>query len=84
MNYTIEFKNEALKFMEKQNRKTRERLWNAVMKLPYEGDITPLSGRKGYYRLRVGSFRVIYRIDEGNRIVIITAVGNRGQVYKGA
>lgn len=37
---------------------------------------------KGYRRLRVGDYRVIYRIDEGQVIVIIIDIDHRKSVYK--
>ncbi len=40
-----------------------------------------LSGRDGY-RLRVGDYRIIYEIDETNKIVTILDVGHRKDVYR--
>jgi mRNA-degrading endonuclease RelE of RelBE toxin-antitoxin system len=42
-------------------------------------DIKILSGREGYSRLRVGSYRAIYTI---NMEIIVIRVGARGDVYK--
>ena len=37
---------------------------------------------KGHRRLRVGSYRVIYRIEEDNNEVIIIAIKHRKSVYE--
>ncbi|MBU1486700.1 type II toxin-antitoxin system RelE/ParE family toxin [bacterium] len=37
---------------------------------------------KHYRRLRVGDYRAIYRIDEGQQKVLILKVGHRKDVYK--
>lgn len=37
---------------------------------------------KGYRRLRVGDYRVIYRVDEGRVIVIIVEIDHRKDVYE--
>ncbi len=37
---------------------------------------------KGYRRLRVGEYRVIYKIDEGKVIVIIVDIDHRKDVYE--
>jgi mRNA-degrading endonuclease RelE of RelBE toxin-antitoxin system len=37
-------------------------------------------GREGYFRLRVGNFRALYRIE--NNAIIVTHIDPRGQVYK--
>jgi len=43
----------------------------------------PLSGRLvGSKRLRVGSYRVIYKIDRLKHTVTITEVGHRDSIYK--
>lgn len=34
------------------------------------------------YRLRVGDYRIIYRIDDKNRIVSVDAVGPRRTIYR--
>ncbi|MDQ5890939.1 MAG: mRNA interferase RelE/StbE [Candidatus Dependentiae bacterium] len=36
---------------------------------------------KGYRRLRVGNYRVVYRIDNAEHVVIIVAVQHRKDVY---
>ena len=42
-------------------------------------DIKSLSGRDGYSRLRIGSYRAIYTV---NMEIIVIRVGPRGDVYK--
>jgi len=37
---------------------------------------------KGYRRLRVGDYRVIYKIDEGRVIVIIVDIDHRKDIYE--
>ncbi len=45
-------------------------------------NIKPLTGRlKGYYRYRVGDYRVIYCIDDGDRLVIVALITHRGKAY---
>ena len=47
---------------------------------PPEGDIQPLTGQSGYFRLRIGNFRALYRIE--NNVIFITNLDPRGQAYK--
>ena len=78
--FQIIYSKSALKFLKKQDRPTQKRLIDAISKLLYEGDIKNLQGTSGY-RLRVGTFRVLFDI---NGIIIdIIDIGNRGQIYKG-
>lgn len=34
------------------------------------------------YRLRVGDYRVVYRVDDGGRVVLVVDVGHRREVYR--
>jgi len=43
----------------------------------------PLKGEKGLWRLRVGDYRVLYRIQDELRLVLVLEMGNRKDVYRG-
>ena len=76
----IEVGRQARKFLERQEVSVRQRIINAISKLPYDGDIKQLQGEE-CWRLRVGNYRVLYYIR--NDTVIIDRIGPRGDVYKG-
>lgn len=40
-----------------------------------------LSGYEDLYRVRVGNWRVIYHVEDRERLVVIVAIGPRGRVY---
>lgn len=72
----------ARKFIETQQKKQRNRIFAAIYKLPHEGDRKPLAGRKGYFRLSIGGYRVIYTVRHDIITVAVLEAGNRGDVYK--
>jgi len=74
----INYSKQALKFLKKQDSRTRHRLIRAIESLPDDGDRKKLTNQDGY-RLRVGDFRIIYDIF-GN-VVEIFKIGNRGDIY---
>ena len=82
MSYKIVIEKPAMKFLQKQPQAQRERLLKAIQRLPDDGDIKPMSGHENLYRLRVGSYRVIYTIEGDLLIVRVLTIGNRGDVYK--
>jgi mRNA interferase RelE/StbE len=44
----------------------------------------PLSHEfKGIWRYRVGDYRVLCRIEDDRLVVLVVAVGHRGEVYRG-
>lgn len=79
MKYNIIYKKKALKFIQKQPRNQQVRIINAIEQLPV-GDIVPVEGTDKY-RLRVGSYRIIYHIDNNKLIITIVNAGSRGQIY---
>ena len=74
-----EYSKQAKKFLDAQNDDVYERIKSAVRKLPL-GDIKKMQGTKDTYRLRVGSYRVIFK--RAGNIIYVEAIDNRGQVYK--
>lgn len=84
MKYTILIEKPAEKFISRLPKNEKERVLRAIAKLPEEGDIKHLQGKKnkGLDRLRVGDYRIIYRVDNGRLIVCIVDAGNRGEIYK--
>ena len=70
----------ALKFIAKQPPKQRQRIMEAIDRIP-AGDIKPLRGDDPFHRLRIGDYRIVFVIEEDT--AIICNAGNRGDVYKG-
>jgi mRNA interferase RelE/StbE len=73
----------AAKYLERLGEPNRGRIKAAFEDLsrePPKGDIRPVTGQKGYFRLRTGDFRALYRIEAG--AIIVTNIDPRGQVYK--
>lgn len=74
----------TLKVLERLTPRDQARLRGALDRLltePERLDLGPLHGRPEW-RLRVGRWRVLLRVDYGERAVSVVAVGPRGDVYK--
>ena len=82
MKYQIVIQKPAKKFLDKLPYEERARIVAAIELLPNGTDIKPMKGHPGIYRLRVGTYRVIYTVDNGRFIVYVINAGNRGDVYK--
>jgi len=77
----ISYARAAVKVINSMDRATKQRIRAALEKLP-EGDIKPLQGSKGSYRLRVGDWRILFSYPE-HGIVLVEKIGPRSGVYKG-
>ena len=82
MDYRVIIEKPAMKFIRRQPKEQQARLLRAIQGLPESGDIKPMSGMNGLFRLRVGTYRVIYSIENDVLIVRVLNAGNRGDVYK--
>ena len=79
--YKVNFEKAAQKFLDKQPKTQRLRLYKAIYKLPEGTDIKKLKGSE-LFRLRVGNYRILYTIDNGIKVITVENIDNRGDVYK--
>jgi mRNA interferase RelE/StbE len=49
---------------------------------PRPQGVKKLEGTKDVYRVRVGDYPVVYRIDDGAQTVTVTAIGDRKEIYR--
>ena len=86
MNYLVEYEPEALADLEKLRKSVCQRIVNKINWLAENFDqITqqPLTADlSGFFKLRVGDYRVIYEFDPDQRIIFIDRVGHRSEIYK--
>lgn len=81
MTYQIIIKKKAKKFIDKLPINERRRVVSAIEQLPNGDNIKKLKGHNNLLRLRVGSYRIIYTVDNGKCIVYVIDAGNRGEIY---
>jgi len=73
----------ADKYLNRLSVTDQARINEAIGKLekePPEGDIRPLVGEPGRFRVTVSSYRLLFRIREDH--ILVTHIDPRGQVYK--
>lgn len=71
----------AIKAIAGMDSRTKKRIKTAIEGIPV-GDIKPLKGSVGSYRLRVGDWRIIFSYLD-KEVVLIEKIAPRGEVYKG-
>jgi mRNA interferase RelE/StbE len=55
---------------------------SALAANPRPAGAHPIAGKPGYYRIRVGDYRVVYGVDDRRALVTIVIVGRRRDVYE--
>ena len=84
----IRYTKDALKFLSKLDKKSVLRIREAINGLTFTPPVGDIKLMKGYTddrkRLRVGSWRIIYKygLEDSLEILFVIDIGNRGDIYK--
>jgi mRNA interferase RelE/StbE len=84
MTYTVIFKPAVAKQLRRINRKEQRKIVDAAKELannPRPYGYKKLVGDEGFYRIKVGDYRIIYEIADDVLIVSVLRVTNRRDAY---
>ncbi|MFE7603881.1 type II toxin-antitoxin system RelE/ParE family toxin [Brachybacterium paraconglomeratum] len=84
MAYEIELRPAAVRALKRVDHQDRGRIQGAIALLavdPRPPGAKALRGRDGL-RIRVGSYRIIYTIQDSRLLVVVVALGHRSEVYE--
>ncbi|MCC5845098.1 MAG: type II toxin-antitoxin system RelE/ParE family toxin [Verrucomicrobia bacterium] len=84
MSYSIEILRVAQKQLARLDRTAQDRIISGIRELadePRPSGCKKLSGRPAW-RIRIGSFRVIYEIQDAQLLVLVVKIGDRKEVYR--
>ncbi len=85
MRYNIELKPSAKKALAKVPLPHRRRIAKQIDRLadaPRPRDAKKLAADEPLYRIRVGDYRIIYKIEDKVLLVLVVRIGTRGDVYR--
>ncbi len=84
MPYLLKIKQSALKELKKIDTPDRRRLIEAIDNLPANPHVGKLLKGEfsGLRRIRVGQFRIIYEINEGEVLILILRAAHRKDMYR--
>lgn len=83
--YRIELRPAARRALAALERGVQERIRHAIDALsamPRPPGVVKMQGPEGYYRLRVGDYRVVYAIRDDVLLVLVVRIGHRREVYR--
>ncbi len=85
MKYAVALERAAARFLLRlKDAKLKKRLDDAIEVLsddPRPPGCRKLAGTSDRYRIRVGDYRIIYRVDDGKVTVLVLVIGHRREVY---
>lgn len=82
--YNLEWKRSAAKDLKSLPSDVRARVLRAVEQLvenPFPHGVKKLAGSEHSYRIREGSYRVLYTVTKATLIIEIVKIGHRKDVY---
>jgi mRNA interferase RelE/StbE len=83
--YAVALERAAARFLLRlKDAKLKKRLDDAIEVLsddPRPPGCRKLAGTSNRYRIRVGDYRIIYRVDDGKVTVLVLVIGHRREVY---
>ena len=85
MRYTIEFTASALREFHKLDHQTQGRIASKIEELrddPFPPGVRKFYGEADHWRIRVGDYRMIYRIEKRRVVVVIVKIGHRRDIYR--
>jgi len=84
--YSVEFMPEAQKNLACLDKVVAQRVLNKLKWLAANFELVkpePLTSQwRGLYKLRVGSYRVIYNVDRTAKVITVHLIGHRREIYK--
>jgi mRNA interferase RelE/StbE len=87
MSYFVEYEPEAIASLEKLSNTNRQRILTKIAWLAENFEqITPQPltvDYAGFYKLRIGDYRVIYEFNGEEQIIFIDKIGHRSEIYDG-
>jgi mRNA interferase RelE/StbE len=85
MPYTIEFTASARREFLALERQVQRRISAKMTELakdPIPPSARKYQGADNHWRIRIGDYRVIYRIERSRLVIVIVRVGHRREVYR--
>jgi mRNA interferase RelE/StbE len=84
--YNVELAHQAEKMLDRLDRVTEKRIRDRLKELspnPYAPRLTDdVIMEEGKKYTRVGNWRVVFRIEEADKLIFVTAIQHRSKVYR--
>lgn len=85
MRYTVEFTTSAAREFRALERQMQRRISTRIDELvhePFPPGAQKLQGKENHWRIRVGDYRVIYRVEKHRVVIVIVRIGHRREIYR--
>ena len=85
MNFGIEYDNQPEKFLQKLDKhialRILSKIEDALSVNPVPHNAATIVGEHGVYRIRIGDYRVLYRVNYSDNKIVVIKIDKRSRVY---
>jgi mRNA interferase RelE/StbE len=85
LSYEVRIARQAESYLRRLDRRTRDRILDRLDQIagnPHGPHSKPLTNAAGRRSARVGGWRIIFSVDDEARIINVSVIGPRGDVYR--
>jgi len=85
VSYAIEYTASARRDLRSLDRQIQQRVADKIEDLaenPFPPSVKKFQGEANHWRIRVGDYRIVYRIDSQRVVVVIVRVAHRREAYR--
>ncbi len=82
--YELTFRPAALRQLRKLDSQIARRIKSTTETLrtePRPPGVKALTGQRGWLRIRVGDYRIVYEVRDSELVVLVIQIGHRSQIY---
>lgn len=83
--YTIDVRRQAQRALDRLPANDNKAVLNEVHELannPRPQGVEKVRGKSGWWRVRQGDYRIVYDIDDDQKIVSVLRIGHRREIYR--
>ena len=85
MSFEVVYDKQPIKFLKKQDKNIAKRIMDKIDQLLIESlvphDAKTMVGKHGVFRIRIGDYRFLYRINYSEKKIIIFQLDKRENIY---
>ena len=85
MTYSISYDKQPIRFLKQQDKHIRERIVNKIENTlkenPVPHNARSIVGQHNCFRIRIGDYRVLYRVDFSKRNIVVFKIDKRPRSY---
>jgi mRNA interferase RelE/StbE len=82
--YELRFRPAALRQLRKLDSQIARRIKSTTETLrtePRPPGVKALTGQRGWLRIRLGDYRIVYEVRDSELVVLVIQIGHRSQIY---